>query len=104
MSLDAMKKVAAAEGAAKQSLLEAQAKAKQLISDAEAQGKALYERRTLEAEAEAKRLMTEAEKVAADNAADIMHHAENQCAVLTAHGEGKLDAAADRIVERIVMG
>ena len=104
MSLDAMKKVAEAESSAKQAMQEAQAKAKQRIADAESQGKAHYEARLLEAENAAKLLMTEAEKTSADNAADIMHHAENQCAVLRAHGEGCLEKAADRVVERIVMG
>jgi vacuolar-type H+-ATPase subunit H len=104
MSLDAMKKVAEAEAAAKQSMQEANGTSKQLIADAEAQGRALHQQRLAEADSAVKAMMQDAEAQAAKNAEEIMHHAENQCAVLRAHGSGLLDEAADRIVERIVMG
>ena len=48
-------------------------------------------------------MMRNAEAKAAENAEEIMHHAENQCAVLRAHAESRLDAAANSIVERIVI-
>ena len=50
-----------------------------------------------------KEMMRNAEAKAAVNAEEIMHHAENQCAVLRARAETRLDAAADSIVERIVI-
>ena len=88
MTLDAMNKVVAAEAEAKTSMQEASAASKQLISDADAKGRAYQAGKEAEA---------------AKNAEEIMHHAENQCAVLRAHAESRLDAAADRIVERIVI-
>ena len=48
-------------------------------------------------------MMQAAEAKAAENAEEIKHHAENQCAVLRAHAESRLEAAADSIVERIVI-
>ena len=104
MSLDAMKQVAEAEAEAKQALSEASARSKQQIADAEAQGRAAYDARMAEAAAQVQAIMAEAEKTAADNNDKILHHAENQCAVLRAHAEGRLDEASGRIVERIVTG
>lgn len=75
-----------------------------MIADAEAKGKAYQEQREADAAAEVKQMMQAAEAEAAKNAEEIMHHAENQCAVLRAHAESKMDAAADSIVERIVIG
>ena len=49
-------------------------------------------------------MMAEADAKAAANQEEIMHHAENQCAVLRAHAESRLDEASACIVERIVMG
>ena len=49
-------------------------------------------------------LKKEAEAQGAKNGEEIMRHADNQCAVLRAHAESRLDAASARIVERIVMG
>ena len=104
MSLDAMKKVAEAESAAKSAMQEASAASKQLIADAEAKGRASYEAKMAETAEAVKQMMLDAEAQAAKNAEGTMHHAENQCAVLRAHAEGRLDEASGRIVERIVMG
>ena len=104
MSLDAMKKVAEAESAAKQSMQAASVASKQLIADAEAKGRACYDAKMAQAQAEVKQLMLDAEAQAAKNAEETLHHAKNQCAVLRAHAEGRLDEASSRIVERIVMG
>ncbi len=104
MSLDAMKKVADAEAAARQSLHEATASAKAMIAEAEHAGRNAYEQRMAEAEAQARQMMLAAEETAAKNAEEITHHAENQCAVLRAHAEGRLNEASGLIVERIVMG
>lgn len=104
MSLDAMKRVAEAEAASKQSLKDASAAAKQLIADADAAGRAAHDKKLAQADREVKELMRQAEEKAAKNAEEIMHHTENQCAVLRARGEGRLDEASNRIVERIVMG
>lgn len=104
MSLDAMKKVVDAEDSARQSLQNATAEAKQIVADAEAKGRAYRESRQAEADAGVRAMMQDAEAKAADNGQEIMHHAENQCAVLRAHAESRLEQAADRIVERIVIG
>ena len=75
-----------------------------MIADAEAAGRAAYDQRQAQADAEVKRLMHNAEETAAKNAEEVMHHAENQCAVIRARAESRLDEASGRIVERIVMG
>lgn len=104
MSLDAIKKIAEAEASAKQAMQEASAASKQLIADAEADGRNLKRTKAAQADADVKQLMQEAEATAAKNTEEILRHAENQCAVLRARAEGRLSEAADRIVERIVMG
>jgi vacuolar-type H+-ATPase subunit H len=98
-----MKKVVAAESEAKSSMQEASQAAKQCLSDAEAQGRAYQEEKQAAASAAVQQMMLDAEAQAAKNQEEIIHHAENQCAVLRAHAESRLSAAADRIVERIVI-
>ena len=70
---------------------------------ADAKGKAYQADKKAQAAAAVKEMMRNAEAKAAVNAEEIMHHAENQCAVLRARAETRLDAAADSIVERIVI-
>lgn len=103
MSLDAMKKVLDAEQSARQSYMEASAASKQLIADAEIAGKQRLADAQAEADSVVKGMLLDAEATAAKNADEIMHHAENQCAVLRAHAESKLCEAVNRIVERIVI-
>lgn len=103
MTLDAMKQVVAAEADAKSSFQEASKLSKELIAEAEAKGRAYQQERQAAAAAEVKAMLLEAENQAAKNGEEIMHHAENQCAVIRAHAESRLDAAANRIVERIVI-
>ncbi len=103
MTLDAMTQVVHAEAEAKSSMQEASAASKQLISDADAKGRAYQAAKEAEAAQEVKKMMQAAEAKAAENAEEIKHHAENQCAVLRAHAESRLEAAADSIVERIVI-
>lgn len=104
MSLDAIKKIAEAEASAKQSMQEASASSKQIIADAEAQGRALKHMRQADADAVVKQMILEADAQAAASSEETLRHAENQCAVLRARAESRLSEAADRIVERIVMG
>ena len=102
MTLDAMTQVTQAEAQAKSSMQDASA-SKQIIADADAKGKAYQADKEAQAAAAVKEMMRNAEAKAAVNAEEIMHHAENQCAVLRARAETRLDAAADSIVERIVI-
>ena len=104
MSLDAMKKVVDAENSARISMQEASAASKQMIADAENKGRAYQAERQAAATAAVRQMMQDAEAKAAEHGTEIMRHAENQCAVLQAHAESRLDQAADRIVERIVIG
>ena len=103
MSLDAIRKIAEAEASAKQALQEATSASRQLIADAETNGRNAKLSREAQANADVKQLMQEAEATAATNTEEILHHAENQCAVLRARAESRLSEAADRIVERIVI-
>jgi len=104
MSLDTMKQVAEAEAAAKQTQQQAAAEARQMIQEAEARGRQLQAEKQAQAAAEVRRMMQEAEETGARETEEAMRHAENQCAVIRAHGESRLDAASDRIIERIVIG
>ena len=103
MTLDAMTQVTQAEAQAKSSMQDASTASKQIIADADAKGKAYQAEKEAQAAAAVKEMMRNAEARAAENAEEIMHHAENQCAVLRAHAESRLDAAANSIVERIVI-
>lgn len=103
MTLDAMTQVINAEEAAKSSMQAAAAGAKQRIAEADAKGRAYQAEKEAQAAREIKAMMDSAEARAAENAEEIMRHAENQCAVLRAHAEARLEAAADSIMERIVI-
>lgn len=104
MSLDAIKKIAEAEAQAKSDLQGAATASKQHIADAEARGKALQQQRQADALEKVREMMENAEALGQEHTQEILHHAENQCAVLRTRAEGRLSQAADRIVERIVMG
>lgn len=103
MTLEAMKQVVAAEADAKASYQEAAKASKEMIAEAETKGKAYQAERRADSAVEVKKMLLDAEAEAAKNGEEIMHHAENQCAVIRAHAESRMDAAAERIVERIVI-
>lgn len=102
MALEALKQVSEAESSAKESLQTASANSKKAIADAEAEGKRIYDARVAEAKKVNAEKLRDSDAQAEKNREDILHHAENQSAVLQAKAEGKLEEAADRIVERIV--
>ncbi len=103
MSLDAMKQVAEAEAQSRQTLQDASLQAKQILSEAEARGKASYEAVMAQTGQEISVITEQAAAQAEKNADEILHHAENQCAVVEAHALSRMDQAAQRIVERIVI-
>lgn len=102
MSIDAMKTILDAEQEARDAQQKAAAVARQLLQDAETRGKALLISTWEAAEQEVAKLMEEAELLGTQRREEILLHAENQCAVLRAHGENMLDGAAEQIAERIV--
>lgn len=104
MSLNAIKNILDAERSTQEAYLNATAAARQMIDHAEAAGKALLAHTQEKALQEAKRLLAEAEAQGEASSAEILLHAENQCAVLRAHGDRKLPEAVNLIVERIVTG
>ena len=102
MSLDTMKKVLDAEGAARKASQDAAAQAGQIIQDAETAGRARLSSAEAEARTAVKAMMAEAEMKASGEREEILRHGENQCAVLRARAESKLSEATALILERIV--
>lgn len=102
MSLDAIKQVVQAEADTKQRKADAAAAAKKLIADAEQAGQEALRGARSEAEIKAKELMVQAEERAAVRSSEIADQAKKDCAALRAAAEGRLEAAADLIVRRVV--
>ena len=102
MSFEAISNIAQAEAQAKSQIASAEVRAKQLAADAESAGKLAVEAAVQKAEAELKELSRQVNDKARGQAGDLAKKLENQKAALRARAEGKLDAAAAIVVERIV--
>lgn len=102
MSLEALQKVTGAEQAAQAKKTEAAAAAKKLVSDAQRSGETLLERTRQEAEENNKTLLRQAEQRAQEAARRQLEDAKARAGNLCKTAEGKLDAAADLIVRRVV--
>ena len=102
MSFEAISNIAQAEAQAKNAVAGAEARAKQLAADAESAGKLAVEATVQKAEAELTELGRQVDEKAQAQAESLAAELENQKAVLRAKAEGKLDAAAALVVERIV--
>lgn len=104
MPLDALKLISDAEESARSMKAAAAAKAKQMLSDAEKEGEALLvsTKEKAEAELESKRIVAKNQNdTATSNRKALL---EKQKSELRSIAEGRLDAAASVIVERIVNG
>ena len=102
MSLDAIKRVSAAEEEARQAKLLAQQKAQLAFEEAEKKGKETIASMSIRAESEIAQLKRAADQKAADQAVELKSTTDNRQATVRARAEGRLDKAAKLIVERIV--
>lgn len=102
MSLEALQKVTQTEQSGQNRKAEAAAAAKKLTADARRAGEALLEQTRKEGEAENKALMQQAEERAAQAAAELLDETKAKAGAMCQAAEGKLDAAADLIVRRVV--
>lgn len=102
MSLEALQKVTDAEQAAQARKTEAAAAAKKLVSDAQRSGEALLEKARQEAETNNKAILQQAEQRAQEAARRLLEDAKAQAGAMSKTAEGRLDAAADLIVRRVV--
>ena len=102
MSFEAINSIAQAEAQAKSAVAGAEARAKQLAADAESAGKLAVEAAVQKADAELSELSRQVNDKARGQAGELSKKLENQKAALRAKAEGKLDAAAAIVVERIV--
>ena len=102
MSLEALQKVTGAEQEAQTRKTEAAAAAKKMVSDAQRVGEALLERARQEAEEDNKALLRQAEQRAQEAAQRLLEDAKAQADAMSKTAEGRLDAAADLIVRRVV--
>lgn len=104
MSLDAVKKVLAAEELAEKQREEAQQKAKKLIAEAEKEGAALLEVSRWEAEIENKKLMTEELQEDAKREAAQQAKLDQIQQEIQTEGRRRLVQAAQWILRRVVEG
>ena len=102
MSLEAIKSISAAEDEARQAKLLAQQKARESVEAAENAGKEAIASMKTRAESEIAHLKRTADQKAADQAVELASTTANRQATLRARAEGRLDKAAQLIVERIV--
>ena len=102
MSFEAIKGISDAETLANAKIAEAEAKAKQMLLDAEAAGKAALEAASARAEVELKELRQKADVQTAAKTAAMEEKIAEEAGKLRKAAEGKLDAAAALVVERIV--
>lgn len=104
MSIEAITMIREAEEAAVKSRAQAMADAKTAEADAVTAGKASVEAAAKKARQEVEEKLLEFEAAANGAAEALTAETENVKAALKSKAEGKLDAAAALIVERIVSG
>lgn len=104
MSLEALDTIATAEEKARQIRAAAQAEARRSVAQAEDAVKAAMAAADGKAETEIKDLIRKADEKAKEDAGVLASNTRNRQAAMKARAERKMDAVADRIVERIVNG
>ena len=104
MSLEAIAAVEKAEAEAMRIKADAAAEAKRILAGAEAAGREAIEAARRKADEELKKLGVQAEEKAAADVAELQRATEDRKGALRAGAEGRLEEAADKIVERIVNG
>ena len=102
LSLEAIKQVTEAEQDCAQRKAGALQAAKQMIADAERQGQAELESARSGAETKVLAMMRQAEEAAAGQAEAVQQETQRACADLKAAAQRQLDAAAERIVRKVV--
>jgi V/A-type H+-transporting ATPase subunit G/H len=102
MSLEAIQTITQTEKAASQQIQSASDQAKKLISDAEKTGQAKVVQARAEAEAKVRTMMEQAEAKAAQQGTGVMDEMKRSCDALRKAAEGRLPAAAELIVRRVV--
>lgn len=102
MSLEAIEAIREAEERAKKIKADAVLQAKREAAEAEAAGRAVVEAARKKAVEELATLNAKADEKAKADAMELAANAENRKASLRVRAEGRLEQAAELIVERIV--
>ena len=102
MSFEAISNIAQAEAQAKTTIANAESRAKQLAADAENVGRLAVTSALEKAEDELGELGRQVNEKARKQAEVLSGELENQKAALRAKAGGKMEAAAAKVVERIV--
>ena len=102
MSLEAVQKVTETERRAKERRLETLEQAKRLTAEAERAGQVRLSQAQAEADAQVKAMFAQAEQEAAADTEVTMEEAKRSCDALRLEAEGRLEAAAELIIKRVV--
>lgn len=102
MSFEAISNIAQAEALAKTTVANAELRAKQLAADAESAGRLAVESALGKADDELAELGRQVNEKARKQAENLSGVLENQKAALRARAGGRMEAAAAKVVERIV--
>ena len=102
MSFEAISNIAQAEAQAKSQIANAEVRAKQLAADAESAGRLAVESALGKADDELAELGRQVNEKARKQAENLNGVLENQKAALRARAGGRMEAAAAKVVERIV--
>lgn len=99
---DIIDKIKAAEKEAENAKSRAQKEADEILAEAKTAGKKFIDDKILCAGAEAKNMAEKAQKEAADMSAKKVASAEKEADEILKTAYGRMDAAVDKIVERVV--
>lgn len=104
MALEALETIALAEEKARQIRSAAGTDVKKALREAEDAVAAMTAEAEAKADAEIRELTRKADEKAKEGAAALASSTRNREAAMRAHAETRMDAVADKIVERIVNG
>ena len=102
MAMEAIEQVTQAEQEAARLKEEAAAEARQRVLGAEKDGRAMLEQANREARTQVAQLLEQAEREGEREVARIRDEAAQDCITLQQEARKRLDAAAARIIERVV--
>lgn len=102
MALEGIQAVTQAEAKAKADRDAAAAQARQQLADAQRQARQLVDQARQQAQARARQMMAEAEEKAAAQTGQVLERAKKDCEAMKQAAKGRLEQAAQVIVEGVV--
>ena len=99
---EAIQEVTQAESQAKARCEAAAIQSRQKLADAQKQARGILEQARQQAQAKTREMMAQAEQRAAEETRQVLAQAEQDCEAMKQQARGRLDQAAQLIVEKVV--